>query len=721
MLWHTPVLTAPAGSDLEAAILGAIAAVIVAGLLFLAPTLDRPGLREARPVVAAIAVLVGAAGTGIPIVIVGTAIAVAAIALVALARGAKPVGWGIAAGLGALGAFVGGLAMPGLWAAGVLVAVAVPIAARAIVRPKDVGAVVLALAPVAVGVIAALIAPSAIGAFGPSVDGRATFVLLQWVALIALACAVGLRLDDTSRTALAVFSYGPLLVSFVMFATTPSSEGSVSAVLGEPLLAIVRAAALVVLLAFVALRRTRVDSWSPVGPAALGAAALLAPAAAGIAIGSLETAHAGTDGRLALAAAAAAVLIVWLGALVPARAYGASPAADTAGSADAAPAVSEAAQPSAAPQPVTPAIRTPFPTIARRFADVGALATLIAAVAGGTVPASLRWLMLAVIALGFAGASVTRGWAALTTVVPSGVPETRAIGLPLARAPRRLFAWPAFAAATLALWAWLDESGSYEIEAYVLPPAVGLLVFALVLVWLRRHVEATIAVVLGLTLGLVLPAVAGMFGTPVRGTVVAIVAAAVALALAWTPARRVRIPALAGAVVAIVAVAIVAVSRAVDEPPVSAWLLLLAGVAYAAAYGFLRGERAVPDRIAASSADVRPLRVEEWFAAVVPPLALAAAALATIPSLDEPHRRRGRAHPARRPPSRGRVARSPAARCRDAMDGARGRGGRRGRSVRHRRHRRDRAGEPADRRAPPRGRRARDVATLPPGRAVAGI
>ena len=190
MLWHTPVFAAPAGSDLEAAILAAIAAVIVAVLLFLAPTLDRRGLREARPVAAAVVVLIGAAGTGIPIVIVGTAIVIAAIALVALARGAKPVGWGAAAGLGALGAFLGGLAMPGLWAVGVLVAVAVPITARVLVRPKQVGAVVLALTPVAVGVIAALIAPSAIGAFGVAVDGRAAFVLLQWVALVALASAV---------------------------------------------------------------------------------------------------------------------------------------------------------------------------------------------------------------------------------------------------------------------------------------------------------------------------------------------------------------------------------------------------------------------------------------------------------------------------------------------------------------------------------------------------
>ncbi len=136
---------------------------------------------------------------------------------------------------------------------------------------------------------------------------------------------------------------------------------------------------------------------------------------------------------------------------------------------------------------------------------------------------------------------------------------------------------------------------------------MGLLLFAVALVWLRRQVEATIAVVLSFTLGLVVPAFVSfedsVFGpfmddpdaSPVRGTVVAIVAAVITLALAWTPARRVRFPALAGAIVALVAIALVAVGRAVSEPAGTAWLLLLVGVAYASAFGFLRG---APVRIA---------------------------------------------------------------------------------------------------------------------------
>ena len=95
------------------------------------------------------------------------------------------------------------------------------------------------------------------------------------------------------------------------------------------------------------------------------------------------------------------------------------------------------------------------------------------------VPDDFRWAILAVAAIGFAGASVTRGWAGLLTETAGRVPETRAAGVALAQAPRRLFAWPAFAAATLALWLWLDGSSwTFEIEAYVLPPAVGLLLFA---------------------------------------------------------------------------------------------------------------------------------------------------------------------------------------------------------------------------------------------------
>ncbi|WP_344058579.1 SCO7613 C-terminal domain-containing membrane protein [Microbacterium pumilum] len=622
-MWRTPVFTAPIASDTTAAMLGALAAIIVSTLLFFAPALARPVLRDVRPIVGAILVLVGVMGTGIPILIVATAVALAAIALARLAlpaRSLAPMGWGVVAGLAALTAFIAGLAAPWLWGIGVVVAIAVPITARALIRPKAEGAVLLALAPVAVAAVAAFIAPAAIGAaFDVEVDTRAAFKLLQWVAAGALVCAVALRLDSPSRAALAISSYGLLGISLLAFLSEPAGAGTASASIGEPLLAIVRAAALLVLLVVVALVRTRIDPLT-----SLGAAVLLAPAAACAVVGVLETLRVTDEGPTALFVAGAAVAVVWLGALVPRRMYGVAEGA--AASTDAAPSA-EPATSQAGP--------APYATLARRCADVGALATLVAA--GSVVPSDVDWAMLLTIAVGLAGASITRGWAAPATSRAVGVPETRAVGLPLTRAPRRLLAWPAFAAATLALWVWLDGAGSYEIEAFAVPPAVGLLVFAVVLVWLRRGVEATIAVAASFTLGLVLPALASVAvgsDSPVRGTAVATVAAALTALVAWTPARRVRVPAIAGAVVAIVGLGIVAVDRALTTPAGTGWLLLLVGAAYAAALGFLRpfAQQASFASISAGTVSFVP---ERWFAVLAPALALATSALAVIPSLDE--------------------------------------------------------------------------------------
>lgn len=282
----------------------------------------------------------------------------------------------------------------------------------------------------------------------------------------------------------------------------------------------------------------------------------------------------------------------------------------------------------------------------RRLADLGALATTLAV--AWSAPVDLRWAILLIVAAGFAGASVTRGWAGVKADEPSGIPETRAGGVAVGIAPRRLLAWPAFAAAIFALWSWLDGSGSYLIEAFVLPPAVGLALFAAMLVWLRRRVEATIAVVASFTLGLVVPAVVTVIGpllqpgltgdpeSPVRGTVVAIVAGALAVILAWTPVRRVRMPALAGAIVAIVALAIVAVDRAIAVPAGTGWLLLLVGAAYVSAFGFVRRSAFRKAPAATSDGTPVPLSAEITFAAIVPTIALAVAAGATVSSVDEP-------------------------------------------------------------------------------------
>ena len=95
-------------------------------------------------------------------------------------------------------------------------------------------------------------------------------------------------------------------------------------------------------------------------------------------------------------------------------------------------------------------------------------------------------------------------------------------------------------------------------------------------------------------------------------------------------------PALAGAVVALVALAIVAVEGAVTLPEGTGWLLLLVGAAYASAFGFVRSSR-VPQgpRRSCPQVSLRPTG-EVRFASIVPPIALALASLAAGPSLDEP-------------------------------------------------------------------------------------
>ncbi|HEX5857184.1 MAG TPA: hypothetical protein VFY91_03655 [Microbacterium sp.] len=683
-IWQTPVFSSATASATDTALFSSIAAVVVAVLVFLAPTLARPGIREARPIAAAVVLLAGALGTGIPIAIVGTAVVIAAVSVAALWRGASPAGWGTAAGLGALTAFLAGMASPWLWAVGVLVAVAVPILARAAVRPKGVAGVALALAPVLVGTLAAWVAPLAIAAAaGVEVDARSALALIQWVALVTIVCAVWLRIDAPSRAALAFSSYALFLVSLLVFVMPLASEPSVSATIGEPALAIVRTGALLVVLAVVGLLWTRLG----VG-ASLGAAALVAPAAASVAVAVLTASAVPDDGQWALTTMATAVVVVWIGALLPSRvfaAFGWGGAADSESliadvDDDSSPvevlAVDALAVDSrpldADPLETRPLDDLPLeagplqaaaldalaledrpprasvPALLRRASDLGALVTAAAAL-GWHIPDGAQWAMLALAALGFAGAAVTRGWAAPAGERPSGVPETRTAGARLAEAPRRLFAWPAFAAATLALWSWLDRtgSGSHQVEAFVLPPAIGLVAFAAVLVWLRRHAEATIAITLGFGLGLIAPAVYGMWGPSVRGTIVALVASALAVVLAWTPVRRVRMPALAGAGVALLAVAMVAVERALTETAATAWLLLLIAVAFAAAFGFVRGAlpsvspRPAPEAVpiapevpAAPAAPAAPAEVV--FANLAPPLSLAAATLAVIPSLSEP-------------------------------------------------------------------------------------
>ncbi|MDY0908163.1 SCO7613 C-terminal domain-containing membrane protein [Microbacterium sp. CFBP9034] len=625
-IWRTDVL--PTTGIESGSALSAIAAVIVAVLVFLAPTLRRPGLRDARPLVATVLVIAGALGTGIPLLIVCAAIAVAIGAVVALARGGSRIGWGVAAGLAASTAFVAGVASPWLWTVGVLIAIAVPIAARLVVRPAEAGAIVLAVAPVAIAAAAAVIAPAAIAAVtAASADAGAAPVLLQWVALVALACAVALRLDAPSRTAVALSSLVLLLSSFLGFVLGPfgSVAGvTVSEVLGEPLLAIVRCAALVVLLVVIALRRTRIAPQP-----AVVAAALVAPFLGSAAAAVLDAFDV-VDDVTSLVIAGTAALVVWAGALLPARAFGTGDAPSgllpaTAGDPHPAPALEETTQTveRIAARP------TPYPVLARRALDIGALATAVAAV-NLPVPSTLAWALVAVISVALAGASVGRSWAGPLSAGGTGLPEARFAGVPLRAAPRRLLAWPAFAAATAALWVGLINADGYELEAFVLPPAVGLLLFAAVLVWLRRRPEASVAIGLSFALGLVAPALDAVLGSAVRGTAAALAAAALTIVLAWSPLRRSRGPAVVGAATALVALGIVAASRASLPPVELAWLLLLVATAFAGATGFVLASRAV------TTTALPSFRAAAMFAVVVPPLALAVAVAAALAWVDDP-------------------------------------------------------------------------------------
>jgi trimeric autotransporter adhesin len=655
-LWHTDVFVWSAS---DSALLNAVAALIIAVVIFSSPTLAaRASVAALRPSVAAALVLFGAAGTGSPALIVGAALLVATVSLLALARGSSLPAWGASAAMAAVAAYAAGLAAPVLWVLGVLIALAVPILARLVTRVDGSFAVVLALAPVAVGVVTAVVAPSALSAVtGAAVDVHASFALVQWVVLIALLCAVVLRLDSPSRQVLAGTSLALLSVSFLSFLAVPvgvqlgGASTTVSAIIGEPWLAVGRFGALLVLLLTIAIGRTRV-----VAGLAIAAAAAAAPVAAAAVTSILDALRVTEAGVVPLAAMGAALAIVVAG-------------------------VSTLVFPGAvrsAPDQARSSAR--FPVQVRRAADIGAAATALAV--AWAVPVDLRWLMLLLVAGGFAATSVTHGWAAQARLDGVGGFQTRRPGSPLAAAPRRLLAWPAFAAATLALWSWLDDLLDRPIEAFAIPPAVGLLAFAVALVPLRRTTEATIAAVLAVTLGLVAPAIAGWSGTPVRGTAVAIVATVVALTPAWTPLRRVRVPALSASATALFALGLVAVDRAINGAIGSAihemadgagkalWLALLVAAAFVSAWGFVRG---VPVRIertaviqrrppapAAASAPAeatatgavrhglvnasRPgvitttwLTAEGVFAALVPSLAVAAATVALIaPATTEP-------------------------------------------------------------------------------------
>ncbi|MFF2486908.1 SCO7613 C-terminal domain-containing membrane protein [Microbacterium sp. NPDC058062] len=637
--WRTDAFAVPVEAP-EAPLLAVIAAVVVTGLLFAAPTLARPVLRELVPVVATILLLVAGARTAVPGVLVGVSVALVVVTVVVvailrnrarrrvddagaapepdaglMARGV-PVGYLIAGGLAAATAYAGGVATPWLWLVGVAVAMAYPIALRLALRPIGVAAVAAALAPVAV---AALSTPLAAGATSAvtGLYGEATpviAVLLQWVALATLVAAVALPVERASRTGLAVA--GEVLAAiglagtFSAVAMNPAalSENVLLTAIGEPGLGIARGALLLTGLTIVAFGLTRIS-----GVATILAAALTAPVAAATAydvLGTLELRS--TDwAPLALTAAAVVVPLVSAATVFRRRTSDAPPAPVSQWPADIA--------------PVPPRPRPTDRVLRRLAADLGAALTVLVVV--WPVTPLLVWAAVAMIAVGFAAASVSRGWVGTISADPADDRfATTRDGMPLLDAPRRLLAWPAVVAAIAAWWTWLDAGTPetyFTVESYVVPSAVVLVVFAALLVRLRRRVEASIALAGGLALGLWAPAVEGWTGEPLRGVIIALVAVAVCLALSFTPVRSIRPAAPLGAAVAVIAIGLVAVERAFEGPDWQVlWLVLLVAVAYASGWG---ATLARPSRLASG-----------LYALIVPPAALIAAIVAIMPLADEP-------------------------------------------------------------------------------------
>ncbi|MFC8680709.1 SCO7613 C-terminal domain-containing membrane protein [Microbacterium ureisolvens] len=690
-LWRTDPFLIP-GAAPAAPLLALGTAVVIGGLMLLAPTLRRPLLREIRAVAIAVLLLAAAARTGVPAMLVGAAllIAVAAVVGAALARrtaksvpapaaasalpgedptarlssarGGAGAGWSIAGALAAVTAFAAGTATPWLWLVGVAVAAAYPVALRLVLRASAAAAVALALAPVLVGVVAAIIAPAALGAAaGVTGSGQAVaLVLLQWVALATLAVSAFARTDTPSRLGLAVAGYALTALTLVWtlvaaaddIATDAATAETVAAI-GEPLLGIVRGIALLALLALIAFGRTRLD-----GHAVPAAAVLAAPAIAALAHAALDMSGTSGEDWATLVLAAGPAIVTVVAAIVTAARPPASrpPRPVPVGTAPAAPATAQASAAGASgasPLPAGGPDMTTWPPPAagpgaaserppltaarpRTAADIGVLVTGLCVVWG--IAPDLLWALLVIVAVAFGAASVTRGWAAPSAAEPADDRfATSRAGVPFADAPRRLLVWPAAVAAGAAWWAWLGAGTpgtDFTLESYAIPATVLFVGFAALLTWLRRRAEASVALGVGLVIGLVWPATAhwNLLGPqsaleqPLQGTLVILASAAVCLALSLTPLRGIRPPSVVGATVSLAALGLVAAERALPWqadawPWPVAWLALLVAVAYASGLGM---------------AAARPGRVSSYgYATVVPPIALAAASVFVLGAVDE--------------------------------------------------------------------------------------
>lgn len=552
-LWRTETFATGAGS-LEIPLLAVVAAVVLSVLLFAAPALRGGSLRHLRPVVSAVLLTSAATLTLIPAAAVAAGVAVAAASVIALRLRAARTGWVVAGFVGAGVAYLTGLSAIWLWVAAVAVAVLLPVAQRRAARPTGGFAVALAVLPVAILAVSATVAPNAlavqVGGASDAAAAGCAFVLLQWVALVsALVALFGWR-DSASRVALTLATSALLAVSLGVSAALGPSPLAERALL-EPGLGVARGVLLVVaLIALTARHRASPVAWTT--------AVLVAPSAASAAVAALAL-FVSAGFTAALAAAAIAALVIAAAAAV--------------------------------------ALRSDISRV-RIAADLGAaFVVLVAAwptpVPRGQVlwpvPVEWRGAFVAIVAIAIGAASVTRGWRA-----------ERAGGAPLAAAPRRLLAWPSFAGLTAALWLWLGSTWpEAALEAYVVPPAVGLVAFAVLLSRLGRTPEATVAAALGVGVGLLPPAGTALGADTLRGVVTASVATTVAAATAFVPRLRAWKPGLAAATTALGALLLAASGLVITGPEAAAaWAAAGVGATLVISFGVARERTAAATGVA---------------------------------------------------------------------------------------------------------------------------
>lgn len=617
-LWQTAPFAASEPTP-GLTVVGAALAITV--LLFLIPGGSFGWARMLRPLVIAPMLMAGAFASGMPGSIVIAAALIGACAIVLLGResgfSAVAIAWlAVSAGSAAIAFFVG-MTHPGLWLGGVALALALPVAFAWALRAKGTALAIFAVAPVAVAALACLFAPGALAVVldRPSGGGLTAVLLLQWLAVLTLAAALLLLAVRTVLRAagLALVGAGALPLLLALFGGYWFGGGeSVLTLIDTPWLSALRAAATLGLLLMIALR---IEASTKLRAAAAG---LVASAAAGL--GAVVTSlilptPANTtlltgaewsllrEQHIGIVVAAVAAL-VGIGGMLHSRLA---------------------------------------PSAVRIAGDVGAL--LVALPAAVTTAFEAQWASFLALTVLLGAMSVSRGWRnPLAVEHPGGAAASRAVPAPIAPpipagapapgaaaepaptparpAPpslRRLLVWAAFAAIT---WAWLSGVGEHTqnptLEMYVLPVAVGLAIFCAVLVWLRRLPEASLAIVLAIASGLGILAVARWGETsPWPLIVIALIAAAIAIALHWSPTRRLWGVATAGATTALVTLVPAIVRLQLDGGLHSYWwVLLLAGAAYAAGLGatWREGGRVM-------------------FAQFAPPTALAAATLMVLPGI----------------------------------------------------------------------------------------